>query len=407
MWEQSSRPRGSREPCAYRLLIGPVTLATIIAGLRPIADPSGVRRSFPAPWRVSRGVSGNRCVSSPGFSALIAQCGWGGDMDGRRVVKRLINGETALDIARSFGYRSPQPVMDTARDFIVAKLGAERYSALEPPLSGSCLCLGEDTGGCDVGTDGLAIGIALGCFRFWCAFAGSDLARVDVACQAEQSFDQAVGVGLVPGRPRLGRHGDEQALEAASDLQGQMIGGHLWWRLMRPLVRLLHAALQQSENIVGQHRDRKAQQRRTRVAKTGHLAVQHAFQPSEHTLDAPARAIQLSDPPSTDLLGQVAPYPDRGLAVLSGRIQHDLDAPPRGWLVLDRDHLLTQLAGLGAAAPLPVSLSNQARMTAVLTHDKAGSGVLPGLQHRAGAEMPVGDPEFSGTGVRQQRCNRG
>src|SRR4051794_33213837 len=55
MWEQSSRPRGSREPCAYRLLIGPVTLATIIAGLRPIADPSGVRRSFPAPWRVSRG----------------------------------------------------------------------------------------------------------------------------------------------------------------------------------------------------------------------------------------------------------------------------------------------------------------------------------------------------------------
>jgi hypothetical protein len=51
-------------------------------------------------------------------------------MDGRRVVQRLINGETALDIARSFGYRSPQPVMDTACDFIVAKLGAERYSAL-------------------------------------------------------------------------------------------------------------------------------------------------------------------------------------------------------------------------------------------------------------------------------------
>ena len=51
-------------------------------------------------------------------------------MDGRRVVQRLINGETALDIARSFGYRSPQPVMDTVRDFIVAKLGAERYSAL-------------------------------------------------------------------------------------------------------------------------------------------------------------------------------------------------------------------------------------------------------------------------------------
>ena len=51
-------------------------------------------------------------------------------MDGRRVVQRLINGETALEIARSFRYRSPTPVMDMARDFIVAKLGAERYLAL-------------------------------------------------------------------------------------------------------------------------------------------------------------------------------------------------------------------------------------------------------------------------------------
>ena len=50
-------------------------------------------------------------------------------MDGRRVVQRLVNGETALEIASAFGYGSP-PVMDVARDFIVAKLGAERYSAL-------------------------------------------------------------------------------------------------------------------------------------------------------------------------------------------------------------------------------------------------------------------------------------
>ena len=53
-----------------------------------------------------------------------------GEMDRRRVVQRLVNDETALEIARSFGYRSPTPVMDAARDFIVAKLGAERYSAL-------------------------------------------------------------------------------------------------------------------------------------------------------------------------------------------------------------------------------------------------------------------------------------
>src|SRR5690348_9085185 len=51
-------------------------------------------------------------------------------MDGRRVVQRLVNGATALAIARSFGYRSPTPVMDAARDFIAARLGAERYSAL-------------------------------------------------------------------------------------------------------------------------------------------------------------------------------------------------------------------------------------------------------------------------------------
>jgi hypothetical protein len=37
-------------------------------------------------------------------------------MDGRRVVQRLVNGESALEIARSFGYRSPTPVMDAARD---------------------------------------------------------------------------------------------------------------------------------------------------------------------------------------------------------------------------------------------------------------------------------------------------
>ena len=51
-------------------------------------------------------------------------------MDGRRVVQRLVNGETTLDIARSFGYRSSTPVMDAARAFIVAKLGEERYEAL-------------------------------------------------------------------------------------------------------------------------------------------------------------------------------------------------------------------------------------------------------------------------------------
>jgi hypothetical protein len=51
-------------------------------------------------------------------------------MDGRHVVQRLVDGETTLDIARSFGYRSPTPVLDAAREFIIAKLGHERYEAL-------------------------------------------------------------------------------------------------------------------------------------------------------------------------------------------------------------------------------------------------------------------------------------
>ena len=51
-------------------------------------------------------------------------------MDNRRVVQRLVNGESALAIAKSFGYRSSTPVLNVARDFIIAKLGPERYAAL-------------------------------------------------------------------------------------------------------------------------------------------------------------------------------------------------------------------------------------------------------------------------------------
>ena len=58
-------------------------------------------------------------------------------MDGRRVVQRLVNGETALEIARSFGYRSLTPVMDAARDFIVAKLGADKVKILRHATSGN------------------------------------------------------------------------------------------------------------------------------------------------------------------------------------------------------------------------------------------------------------------------------
>ena len=150
-------------------------------------------------------------------------------------------------------------------------------------------------------------------------------------------------VGVVPGRPMLGRptlgrpmlgrHGDVHAFAAAPDLEGQVVGGHLWRRLAL-LVRLLHAAGEQGKDVVGQHRDREAQQRRAGMAEAAQLAVQHAFQPSGHALDPPARAIQLGDLPGIDLARQVAPRPDRGLAFLGKGIQRDLDAPQRCLLAL-------------------------------------------------------------------------
>src|SRR3954468_19367307 len=116
------------------------------------------------------------------------------------------------------------------------------YGVLRPSLSGSCSCLCEDAGGCDVCARGFAVDIALGCLPLRLSFAGGDLSRVDVACQAEQSLGQTAGIDVVPSRPGFGRHGDEQTLETVSDLQGQMVGGHLWGRLVRALVSLRDAA---------------------------------------------------------------------------------------------------------------------------------------------------------------------
>jgi hypothetical protein len=67
-------------------------------------------------------------------------------MDGRRVVQRLINGETTLDISKSFGYRNPQPVLDAARKFIIAKLGHARYLALATQRGRGCLRIARTLG---------------------------------------------------------------------------------------------------------------------------------------------------------------------------------------------------------------------------------------------------------------------
>ena len=44
----------------------------------------------------------------------------------------------------------------------------------------------------------------------------------------------------------------------------------------------------------------------------GQLAVQYAFQPPEHALDTPARAVQLGNPSGADLPGQAVGLPRFG-----------------------------------------------------------------------------------------------
>ncbi len=151
----------------------------------------------------------------------------------------------------------------------------------EAPLSGCCLRLFEQACGCDVGACGFAIDVALGFGGFGSALAGGDLARVDMAGQAEQVLGQAGRVGLVPARPVFGRQSDEQALVAAPDLNGEAEARHLQqrrrrgggrWRIWRRLVRLLHRALQQGQDVVGQDGCGKAEQCGAGMAEAAQLA---------------------------------------------------------------------------------------------------------------------------------------
>ena len=58
--------------------------------------------------------------------------------------------------------------------------------------------------------------------------------------------------------------------------------------------------------------------------------------------------------------------------------------------MLCRDHLLAHQPGLDPPTCTPLPLLSQAGMLGVLAHDEAGARVLQAIQHRAGAEVPVG-----------------
>jgi len=67
-------------------------------------------------------------------------------MDNRRVVQRLVNGESALAIAKSFGYRGRQPVINAMRAFIIKKLGYERYLELAARPGTGCVRIARTLG---------------------------------------------------------------------------------------------------------------------------------------------------------------------------------------------------------------------------------------------------------------------
>ena len=142
-WWRTRATSDPVSPCAF-LPSPPGIRSSTQANLTPLPPPPGPPGSpGRSRWRraLIRQQRGNLllCRGEPveslpaigAYPEFGAGCAMllGDDMDGRRVVQRLVNGETALEIARSFGYRSATPVMDAARDFIVAKLGADRYSA--------------------------------------------------------------------------------------------------------------------------------------------------------------------------------------------------------------------------------------------------------------------------------------
>src|SRR3982750_3552207 len=73
-----------------------------------------------------------------------------------------------------------------------------------------------------------------------------------------------------------------------------MVEGHLQGGV-GGLVGLLDAALQQGEDIVGEHGNGEAEQGRTRMPEAAEFAVQHRLEPLEHSLHRPATMVKSRD----------------------------------------------------------------------------------------------------------------
>ena len=184
-----------------------------------------------------------------------------------------------------------------------------------------------------------------------------------------------------------------------------MVGGDIELRCAVP-VRMLHAALEHRQDVVGPHRHGKAQQRRPWMAQAADLAVQHRLQPLKHPLDAPALTVQLGDLLRAHLAGQIAPQPDHRVACLGGDNQAQLDTPPGRLALIHPDRLLTHFTRLHARARQPRALLDQPGMPGMLAHDEASLRVAPALHEGVGAEVAICDPKLTRLSTGQQGGNR-
>lgn len=143
-----------------------------------------------------------------------------------------------------------------------------------PPLSRCSRPLEHPVSG-DMRSSGLAVHIAFAVLDLRPALARGNLFGRDAASQTQQPVEQDIGIIVfTDAGPVLWRQRNGQPLVAALDVLRKVVSGN-FQRGVACAVCLLHHALQQRQNVVGQHRHCEAQQGRSRVAKALDLAVQH------------------------------------------------------------------------------------------------------------------------------------
>lgn len=165
---------------------------------------------------------------------------------------------------------------------------------------------------------------------------------------------------------------------------------------------LLHASLEYSQDVVGQHCRSEPEQGGLWAAESFDFTFQDRFQSLEHTFNAPAAAIELRDLLSADAFRQVAPEHQAAVTRVCWRMKRQFDAPT---LVTasDLDDLLTHRACFHRHGFLPLTLLNQAWMFGLLANDKGRLDLLTSFHYRKRAVESVSQPHLARFSISQQR----